>query len=112
MTLIYNRCQGKLEIRKTNNQWGVHTLHPITQGSIILSSQPKEINTQPTTISCAHSIQIGWKSHLLMNLPARFMNHSCEPNVGVVGLNESGSYDFVALVDIGMDEVRVWNLDV
>ena len=40
------------------------------------------------------------------------MNHSCEPNVGVVGLNESGSYDFVALVDIGMDEVRGWNLDV
>ena len=35
------------------------------------------------------------------------MNHSCDPNVGVVGLNESGSYDFVALADIGVDEVRL-----
>ena len=42
-----------------------------------------------------------------MNLPARYINHSCDPNVGVGGLNEFGSYDFLALEDIESDEVRL-----
>lgn len=40
-----------------------------------------------------------------MKLPARYLNHSCDPNVAVGGVNESGSYDFVALRDIGTGEV-------
>lgn len=43
-----------------------------------------------------------------MDLPAQFLNHSCDPNIGVVKeLNEGGSYDFVALRDIEEgEEVR------
>jgi hypothetical protein len=40
-----------------------------------------------------------------MNLPARYLNHSCSPNVGVLGLNANGSYNFAALKDIGCKEV-------
>ncbi len=43
-----------------------------------------------------------------MDLPAQFLNHSCDPNIGVaLKLNEGGSYDFVALRDIPEgEEVR------
>lgn len=54
-----------------------------------------------------------------MDLPARFLNHSCGPNVGVgkrrrskegssrSNMNENGSYDFVALRDLDAGEVRL-----
>ena len=44
-----------------------------------------------------------------MKLPARFLNHSCDPNVVVGGVNDAGSYDFVALRDIDAGEVRANN---
>mmetsp|Transcript_6168 Transcript_6168/g.15365 ORF Transcript_6168/g.15365 Transcript_6168/m.15365 type:complete len:139 (-) Transcript_6168:382-798(-) len=64
--------------------------------------------SNPSSKSCSHSIQIDWDRHILMELPARFLNHSCDPNVGVgPRVNEAGSYDFVALCDIGAgEEVR------
>ena len=40
-----------------------------------------------------------------MNLPARFLNHSCEPNIGVTKmLNDKQSYDFIALRNINKGE--------
>ena len=59
-----------------------------------------------------------------MDLPARFLNHSCGPNIGVgkrrrskeeeeessssnMNMNEKGSYDFVALRDLDEGEVRL-----
>ena len=58
-----------------------------------------------------------------MDLPARFVNHSCGPNIGVgkrrrskeeegigssnMNVNEKGSYDFVALRDLDEGEVRL-----
>ncbi|EJK46695.1 hypothetical protein THAOC_34622 [Thalassiosira oceanica] len=55
-----------------------------------------------------HTIQVGWDRHVLMDLPGRFLNHSCDPNVGVGReINAGGSYDFVARRDIGDgDELR------
>ncbi|KAL3791070.1 hypothetical protein ACHAWO_001981 [Cyclotella atomus] len=97
------RCRGSLEIQKTNGQWGVHSTRTFTKGEIVISSNLKN-NSKPTATSCAHSIQIGWSRHILMNLPARYLNHSCSPNVGVLGLNANGSYNFAALKDIGCKE--------
>jgi len=98
------RCKGSLEVRKTEGQWGVHPTRPYNEGDIVISSNLKHNDTKSTLIPCAHSIQIGWGKHILMNLPARYINHSCDPNIGVGGLNECGSYDFVALRDIESDE--------
>jgi hypothetical protein len=98
------RCQGSLEIRKENDQWGVYAIRAFEKGEVVISSDLKDDNTKPTDKPCAHSIQIGWNKHILMNLPARYLNHSCDPNIAVVGLNEKGSYDFEALSDIGSDE--------
>ena len=43
-----------------------------------------------------------------MDLPAQFLNHSCDPNIGVTTTsNEGQSYDFIALRDIPEgEEVR------
>ena len=102
------RCQGSLEIRKENDQWGVYAIRAFEKGEVVISSDLKDDNTKPTDKPCAHSIQIGWNKHILMNLPARYLNHSCDPNIAVVGLNEKGSYDFEALRDIGSDKVCSW----
>ena len=100
-SILYFRCRGSLEIQKTNGQWGVHTTRAFSKGELVISSNLK----YSTTTSCAHSIQIGWGEHVLMDLPGRYVNHSCDPNIGVRGLNERNSYDFVALKDLDVNEV-------
>lgn len=49
------------------------------------------------------SIQIGWDRHLDVYPPARYLNHSCEPNAGVK-TNALGLPDFYALRAIARDE--------
>ena len=121
------RCSGNIHIKKVNpNQWGVFTSRPFTKGSIVISSMALHNNNTNTTNNnnCSHSIQIDWDKNILMDLPARFLNHSCGPNVGVgkrrrskeeeegssrsnMNMNENGSYDFVALRDLDAGEVRL-----
>ncbi|EED86239.1 predicted protein [Thalassiosira pseudonana CCMP1335] len=101
------RCQGSLYVQKKTTQWGgwgVHASRPFPKGSIVLSSSLLQSNDT----SCSHSIQIDWNQHIMMDLPARFLNHSCDANVGVMMVaNEGGSYDFVALREIESgDEIR------
>jgi len=82
----------------------VYTSRTFTKGSTVISSKAQSTSN----ISCSHSIQTDWNKYTLMNLPARFLNHCCGPNIGVRGdgLNSSDSYDFVALRDIEEGEVR------
>ena len=118
---------GHIQIKRVNeHQWGVFASRPYTKGSTVISSsllqQPPTKHNDNDTItkidnpspeSCSHSIQIDWDKHILMELPARFLNHCCEPNIGVEarrGLNENGSYDFVALRDIDQGEVSIVQL--
>lgn len=46
-----------------------------------------------------HTLQIGANDHLFVDPPVRYINHSCEPNMGVKS-NEQGLIDFVAMRDI------------
>jgi SET domain len=58
---------------------------------------------EPLTAPTAHTLQIDWKKHVLMNLPTRFLNHKCgTANVGIHGgsINENGVFDFFALIPI------------
>ena len=104
------RCFGHVQLKVVNeesysleDQWGVFASRPFSKGCTVISSAPI---TTPTTF-CSHSIQIDYDKHILMELPARFLNHSCDPNIGVGGeLNDRGSYDFVALRGIDAGEVR------
>lgn len=116
LRLLILRCSGHVHIKKVNlDQWGVFTSRPYTQGSVVISSNLLPTNSNlvneksnPSTTSCSHSIQTNWSEHILMDLPARFLNHSCEPNLSVAkDLNENQSYDFIALRDINKgEEVR------
>lgn len=49
------------------------------------------------------SIQIGWDRHLDVYPPARYLNHSCDPNAGVK-TNAQGWPDFYARRAIAKDE--------
>ena len=105
------RNSGNLQIKKVNqDQWGVFTKRPYIKGSIVISSNlaSNAKRPNPNPISCSHSIQKSWNEHILMDLPAQFLNHSCDPNIGVKKeLNKGQSYDFVALRDIDEgEEVR------
>jgi len=103
-TTTIHRCSGNIELKKVDGQWGVYTSRSYTKGSTVISSKAQSTSN----LSCSHSIQTDWNKYTLMNLPARFLNHCCGPNIGVRGdgLNSSDSYDFVALRDIEKGEVR------
>jgi len=57
-----------------------------------------------------HSLQKDWDTHVELDAPARFMNHSCQPNTGVVD-NSQGGYDFVALQEIQSDDELTWDYE-
>ena len=42
-----------------------------------------------------------------MDLPARFINHSCEANVGIVD-NDVGAFDFLSIKPIFTGEELTW----
>jgi len=104
ITQTIHRNSGNIELKKVDGQWGVYTSRPYTKGSTVISSKAQSTSN----LSCSHSIQTDWNKYTLMNLPARFLNHCCGPNIGVRGdgVNSSDSYDFVALRDIEKGEVR------
>ena len=59
-------------------------------------------------VRCSHSVQTGWDKHVVMNLPAILINHSCDANVGIRD-NDMGAYDFFAIKNIIKGEELVWN---
>ena len=50
-----------------------------------------------------YSIQIDWERHLDPDPPAKHLNHSCDPNLGIRS-QVDGIPEFVALRDIQKDE--------
>ncbi len=55
-----------------------------------------------------YSIQIGWDCHLDPDAPGKFLNHSCDPNVGV-NTDRDGLPVFVAMREIEKDEHIVFD---
>lgn len=55
-----------------------------------------------------HSFQVGWDKHIDLNKPAKLLNHSCNPNCGVI-LNKYGGYNFVAIRTINAGEEVCWD---
>ena len=121
----YHSYAGRLQVRKArpSNQWGVFAARSFPKGSLVLASSPLrsqnpdrriDEHNNPAPAACAHSVQIDWDKHLLMALPARFLNHACDPNLGVGGGGlhggglRSGSYEFVALREIEAGEVSAF----
>lgn len=57
-----------------------------------------------------HSFQKDWDTHVELDAPARFMNHSCRPNTGVVN-NRHDGYNFVALQEIQPSDELTWDYE-
>ncbi|TDV44192.1 SET domain-containing protein [Actinophytocola oryzae] len=58
----------------------------------------------------SHSFQIAWDTHVDLDEPARYINHSCDPNTGIQDNNHNG-FDFVALRDIAPTEEITWDYE-
>lgn len=57
-----------------------------------------------------HSFQVDFDTHVELDEPARVINHSCDPNLGIQD-NEFGGYDFIALCAIQKGEEVTWDYE-
>ena len=77
---------------------GVYAQRSFQRGDILFSAAGQVIPYQTM-----YSLQIDWDKHLDAYPPARYLNHSCQPNAGVK-TNSQGLPDFYALRAIAKDE--------
>ena len=82
---------------------GVFANRDFKKGELVVRSSGKVISCQTE-----HSIQLDWDRHLDVDPPARYMNHSCNPNLGI-RTNGNGFPDFVAMRDIKKGEELTWD---
>lgn len=55
-----------------------------------------------------YSFQVDRKRHVDLDMPARVLNHSCNPNLGIRN-NVFGGYDFVTMRNIKKGEELCWD---
>jgi hypothetical protein len=77
---------------------GVFARRNFKKGELVLSATGKILNYQTM-----YTIQIDWDCHLDVDAPAKYLNHSCNPNLGVK-TGEKGFPQFYALRDIQKGE--------
>ena len=77
---------------------GVFAARNFREGELVLHAIGRVLPCQTM-----YSVQFDWKRHLEVEPPARYLNHSCDPNLGV-GRCDKGGIDFVALRDINKGE--------
>jgi hypothetical protein len=84
----------------------VITLEPIEPGELVVRGSC----LWPLKKRTNHSIQTGKNQHAYMDAPARLLNHSCDPNLGVRD-NQLGGFDFIALKEIAAGEELTWDYE-
>lgn len=96
---------GMWAIANTKDKgWGIYALSKIPKFTKIFRAH--QLSKTPKRHS--HSVQIGWKEHVIMDLPARFINHSCSANVGIKD-NDVGAFDFYTLTDVPQGTELTWD---
>jgi len=99
------RYDGILIINKTTLGYGLESLRSFHEGDKVMSSKALEVTPRDS-----HTVQTGWDRHVLIDLPARFVNHSCDANLGIRD-NKNGAYDFFALRDIREGSELLWDYE-
>lgn len=79
-----HNCTGK----------GVFTGQAFDKGQVVIEATGLVRDTQTM-----YTIQVGWDKHLEVDEPARYLNHSCVPNLGVKTM-AIDCLQFIALRDI------------
>lgn len=97
-----------LEIRCVDDRkgYGLFAMRHISQGEKVMTS--KAVST--SSVRDSHSVQTGWNTHVQMDLPARFINHCCDANMGIKD-NHNGAFDFYALKDVDKDSEILWDYE-
>lgn len=75
-------------------------------GHVVVIGRPTRVVPHRTT----HSFQVDWETHVDLDEPACYINHSCNPNTGIRD-NDYGGFDFIALRDIAGDEEITWDYE-
>lgn len=83
---------------------GVFTLDAIKAGEVVVCGQPISLTNKRTD----YSFQTGLDRHVELDEPARRINHSCNPNLGIRN-NEVGGYDFIAIRASDSGEELTWD---
>jgi len=101
------RMLGTLAIQRTSDRgWGLFAQRD-------LAHKARVFGARAVTVSATrddHSVQTGWRTHALMDLPGRFINHSCTANCGILD-NAAGAFDFFALRPIRAGEELLWDYE-
>lgn len=99
------RPNGKLAIKKAGAKGlGVFAKREFKIDELVIRGKP----VSKTKIRTDHSFQIGFNQHVELDEPARLINHSCSPNLGIRN-NSLGGYDFVAIKKINPGEELGWD---
>ena len=77
---------------------GVYAVRDFRKGDFLFGATGRAVAEQNE-----FSLQIDWDRHLDVYPPARYLNHSCDPNAGVK-TNGQGHPDFYAFRSIAKDE--------
>eukprot|EP00638_Chattonella_subsalsa_P006919 CAMPEP_0117759628 /NCGR_PEP_ID=MMETSP0947-20121206/16125_1 /TAXON_ID=44440 /ORGANISM="Chattonella subsalsa, Strain CCMP2191" /LENGTH=182 /DNA_ID=CAMNT_0005580119 /DNA_START=89 /DNA_END=637 /DNA_ORIENTATION=+ len=90
------RFQGIVQIKGTVAKgWGVFAQKNFSKDDIVIVGKASARTANKTR----HTAQKDWNEHIWFELPALYLNHSCDAKLGIQD-NEHGAYDFVARKDI------------
>jgi len=106
MANYINKSTWIIERDVSDDNWQIRTRRTIQKGELVLTSKCLDTGARRT----AHTIQTYINVHVTMNLPCRFLNHSCSPTLGALQ-NNSGAYDFYALRIIVAGEMLTFDYD-
>ena len=112
------RYEGIVKITETpcKKGLGIYASKDFAKGELVVSSNP----IKTTSTRCSHSVQIDWNDrHILMDIPAVLINHSCEANVGIRSNSnkvrdddgDEGAYDFLAINPIKKGDELTWDYE-
>jgi uncharacterized protein len=78
---------------------GVRSARAIEPGEVVMTAWGQEVPERTR-----HSIQVGREAHLLVDTDLRLINHSCDPNCGLLIRREVPTLELHALRPIGPGE--------
>lgn len=95
----------KLTIKKAGTKgFGVFANVAFEIGDLVVCGKPVSVAKVRTNTS----FQVDFDKHVELDAPARIINHSCDPNLGVRN-NHYGGYDFVAIKKIKPGDELGWD---
>ena len=120
----YNENNDKdslVEIRLHDDQkgWGLFATEDIPKGRCVFRGTALEVlkhndddsqDDNNDNFRDSHTVQTDWDTHVVMDIPAILVNHSCHANVGIRP-NNVGAYDFIALTPIKKGQEILWDYE-